>query len=508
MPSYKVRNVLEAAGVKVFWKVEAGATRGALPEEDGSQDRSQERIKKLQQDLHEARQDLTAKNRQLARLRKPQKQKGPQREPERDSKERATVKVDPAQFGATLPIPPRDMGPITQARNVKSYLNLGQSIKNRMLHYTGVTPTSSILDIGAGPGRVARHFVDFIEPPGRYVGVDIEKPNMDWCQENISPANPAFGFFHQNVHNGMYNPEGEYKASEYEFPFEDGSFDVILLTSVFTHLVPEDAQNYLREISRLLKPDGVCFSTWFLLGRDLGVKYMNAHSKEGRAGFGFGYVLGMLEAGSLTLAQEPVLGGWRGQKPALRNGNAGGQDILLLKRGAGEDLASRYGAPGLPDSSVQELEETSGTVQMFDPVASSVTIEDGEEERTFVVPAEAELTMHGQRVDSAVIRPGQEATIRFAGDGRGGVACSVHATDHARPLDGRMRRVSGTLEALDRERGLVTLIVGNSVRTFRFDPENVEVRSDGELLEVGDLRLGQGIAVEHSGGRGIIHSLS
>jgi SAM-dependent methyltransferase len=512
MPLYKVRNVLEAGGIKAFWKIEAGVTRGAVPEEGQGpdQEQSKQRIQKLQQELHATRQDVTAKNRQLAKLKKRQANQSkagesPAKSPAGDPEHAEDGEVDTEAAGATLPIPPRDMGPITQARDVKGYLRMGGAIKNQLVRFAGVTPTSSILDIGAGPGRVARHFVDFIEPPGRYVGVDIEKPNMDWCEENISAANPAFNFFHQDVHNGMYNPSGQYKASEYRFPFEDDTFDLIFLTSVFTHLVPEDVQNYLSEISRLLKPDGVCFSTWFLLGHDAGVKYMNAHSKEGRVGFGFRYLLEMIEDSGLTLAQEPALGRWRGQKPPFQNKHAGGQDILLLRPQAGaESLQPRYRATNLPGASPSELEEITGTIQMFDPASNSLTVRDGDEDKVIGVPEEAELKINGQRTDSALLRPGQEVTVRVT-RGEHATASSVHVTDHPFKSGKRMRKMAGTLEALDQERGLITLIVGNRVRTFEFDFQNTEVLSGDEQLSVEDLRLGQGVAVEKVGGREFIY---
>ena len=48
----------------------------------------------------------------------------------------------------------------------------------------------------------------------------------------------------------------ETKASEYTFPYEDGEFDVVVLTSVFTHMLPDDVAHYLDEIARVLKPGG------------------------------------------------------------------------------------------------------------------------------------------------------------------------------------------------------------------------------------------------------------
>jgi SAM-dependent methyltransferase len=50
----------------------------------------------------------------------------------------------------------------------------------------------------------------------------------------------------------------------YEFPYLANSFDFVFLTSVFTHMMPAEFENYLAEIARVLKPGGRVFSTFFL----------------------------------------------------------------------------------------------------------------------------------------------------------------------------------------------------------------------------------------------------
>ena len=67
--------------------------------------------------------------------------------------------------------------------------------------------------------------------------------------------------------NKCYNPKGKYKASEYRFPFENEFFDFVVLGSIFTHMLPEDMENYLSEIARVLKRDGRCLITFFLLNK-------------------------------------------------------------------------------------------------------------------------------------------------------------------------------------------------------------------------------------------------
>jgi plastocyanin len=143
---------------------------------------------------------------------------------------------------------------------------------------------------------------------------------------------------------------------------------------------------------------------------------------------------------------------------------------------------------------------------MFDPASNSLTVRDGEEDKTIRVPTEAELTINGQRTDSALLRPGQEVTVRVT-RGEHATASSVHVTDHPFTSGKRMRKMAGTLEALGRERGLVTLIVGNSVRTFEFKPESVEVRSGEKQVSLDDLSLGHGVTIEQDSGRKIITSL-
>jgi len=61
-----------------------------------------------------------------------------------------------------------------------------------------------------------------------------------------------------------YNPHGLDAPTAYRFPFPDGTFDFILLTSVFTHMLEDEMRNYLSEAARLLLPGGRVYATFFL----------------------------------------------------------------------------------------------------------------------------------------------------------------------------------------------------------------------------------------------------
>ena len=71
-----------------------------------------------------------------------------------------------------------------------------------------------------------------------------------------------------NVANGWYNPSGTTSPEHFTLPFEGSTFDLVLLKSVFTHMLPTDLPPYMREISRVLKRGGSSVITYFLLNEE------------------------------------------------------------------------------------------------------------------------------------------------------------------------------------------------------------------------------------------------
>jgi SAM-dependent methyltransferase len=100
---------------------------------------------------------------------------------------------------------------------------------------------------------------------GTYHGIDVSREAIDWCRSNISPRFPNFRFDHVDAANSFYNPDGAVRAEEYRFPYSDGAFDFVAASSLYTHLLPEETRNYLRETYRVLRPGGRCLVTFFLV---------------------------------------------------------------------------------------------------------------------------------------------------------------------------------------------------------------------------------------------------
>ena len=133
----------------------------------------------------------------------------------------------------------------------------------KQLEAQGLRPDMKVLDVGCGQGRMARPLVDYLDG-GTYDGFDIVRAGIAWCQTHYSDV-PHFTFHHANVKNERYNKGGDVAAKNYVFPYPDDHFDVVFLTSVFTHMFKEDVENYLSEIHRVLKPNGRSLITWFIM---------------------------------------------------------------------------------------------------------------------------------------------------------------------------------------------------------------------------------------------------
>jgi ubiquinone/menaquinone biosynthesis C-methylase UbiE len=158
-------------------------------------------------------------------------------------------------------VPPRTMYFVGDG----DYKTVGAEFRNFFTQYGGLKPEHRVLDVGCGIGRMAVPLTEYLAGPGEYRGFDIVKKGVEWSQQHITPRFPNFRFLHSDVKNKFYNPGGVCEASSYRFPYEDGSFDFVFLTSVFTHMFPADLEHYLEEIARVLKKGGTCFITMFFL---------------------------------------------------------------------------------------------------------------------------------------------------------------------------------------------------------------------------------------------------
>jgi ubiquinone/menaquinone biosynthesis C-methylase UbiE len=152
------------------------------------------------------------------------------------------------------------------ARDFREFEQNGLDAFRRFLA-VGLKPTDRILDIGSGIGRKTIPLLGYVTS-GSYEGVDPMAKQVKWCSDRITSRYPKFRFQRVDVWSKHYNPSGKIKPSEYKFPFADAEFDFVIMGSVFTHMFPQDVDHYIREISRVLKPGGRGWITFFLLNQE------------------------------------------------------------------------------------------------------------------------------------------------------------------------------------------------------------------------------------------------
>jgi len=236
-----------------------------------------------------------------------------------------------------------DLPPLHLRRYVgplSSFESSGAEFMGYLRSLAGLQPSERVLDIGCGCGQMALHLKDYLDETGSYVGVDIHRPSIKWCRQKIARRHRNFQFAHIDVRNLAYNPNAAQPAEAYKFPFDDHSFDLILLKSVFTHMRPPEVSNYVSEVARLLKSDGRCLATFFLLNDEQAAikdandlqfdfgegewRYVHEHSPESAVAFDENFVMQLVEKYGLVV-EKKIYGRWSGREDGLSY-----QDMLLL----------------------------------------------------------------------------------------------------------------------------------------------------------------------------------
>jgi len=240
------------------------------------------------------------------------------------------------------------LDPLTPPRHLAasvggSFESVGQEYLRYLVDLCGLQPQHALLDVGCGVGRIAVPLTRYLEPPGRYEGFDIMPRAIRWCQRQISPRYPHFRFHLADVRNAAYHPRGRHSACEYRFPYPDGTFQVVLLSSVCTHLLPEAVEHYLQESTRVLAPGGRCLATYFLLNEEslalmaegkaaLDFRHQHGHYRttrdphEAAVAYDEAYVSNLYHICGLQM-RPPGYGSWCGRRHFLSY-----QDMLVAEK--------------------------------------------------------------------------------------------------------------------------------------------------------------------------------
>jgi ubiquinone/menaquinone biosynthesis C-methylase UbiE len=115
--------------------------------------------------------------------------------------------------------------------------DLTGSLLVEVLERCGLRDGMSVIDLGCGSGRLAKHLgLNFQDLS--YLGIDIVQELLDYAATQ-SPENYRFVLNHSLT-----------------LPADDGSADMVAIFSVVTHLLHQESFVYLREAKRVLRPGG------------------------------------------------------------------------------------------------------------------------------------------------------------------------------------------------------------------------------------------------------------
>lgn len=209
-----------------------------------------------------------------------------------------------------------------------------------------IAPEDNVLEVGCGIGRDAIPLSNYLTS-GKYIGVDVIEPSINWLRQNVGSRNPRFSFHHSDIQDDLHNPLGKLRATDIRLPADDKSVNKIFLFSVFTHMFRDEIEHYLREFSRVLSPDGIVLSTMFIYNDDIlsraretnltpwslkfeyemeeGVRFNSLDSKRGAVAFRDDTIRSII-SGSPLSAVRFLNGSWSGYHDNVHDG----QDAVIL----------------------------------------------------------------------------------------------------------------------------------------------------------------------------------
>ncbi len=202
--------------------------------------------------------------------------------------------------------------------------------------------TDVIWDIGCGYGNLQLSLANR-GWRGTIIGTDIHKPCISWAQKHITSKYETFKFVHSDIYNYAYWTKGKYDAENWLSNFDNNNFDVIIARSLFTHMLPDELEIYIKYISKFIMSSGKIFATFFLLNDkqksldNNSIRFyrenetsihaiMNKMAPTAAVAYEEEYIINIMKKNNL-IVDEIYYGTWSGREDCYL-----GQDLIVMKK--------------------------------------------------------------------------------------------------------------------------------------------------------------------------------
>ncbi|WP_168170842.1 class I SAM-dependent methyltransferase [Rhodanobacter sp. C01] len=150
---------------------------------------------------------------------------------------------DPSLGIHTGPFPPMEL--MYNTTGLRSQADFASHGADFWLALSGASPKplsdfASVLDFGCGCGRLARMFKGH---QGYIAGCDIDHRHVEWCAS-------AIDYF-----------DAKLSRVKPPIPFATDEFEAVISISIFSHLNESGQDEFLQELARVCKPEGLLFLT-------------------------------------------------------------------------------------------------------------------------------------------------------------------------------------------------------------------------------------------------------
>jgi 2-polyprenyl-3-methyl-5-hydroxy-6-metoxy-1,4-benzoquinol methylase len=122
---------------------------------------------------------------------------------------------------------------------------------NNMRKWGNQEPISTVLEVGAGTGRMTKIMLEELPDIEKYYIVDIKAPIKELTD-----------LFPRHIEVGI--AEHDIIGKEFDLLFRGKQYDMILASEVFMHIKPEDIDSVLTRLTNLLAPEGLIINIdWY-----------------------------------------------------------------------------------------------------------------------------------------------------------------------------------------------------------------------------------------------------